>query len=112
MARPAPTVAIRSEDARVSAVGFHLWAGQAHALAQPLPTADLVVRFATEAREALEIGIRETSPRRMDHRYLLENRQRWWRRLPKITSRCTSIDHGSPSTSMAGLIVHLDLDRR
>ena len=34
--------------------GFHLWAGQAHALAQPLPAADLVVRLALEAREALE----------------------------------------------------------
>jgi nitronate monooxygenase len=34
--------------------GFHLWAGQAHALAEPLPAADLVVRLATEAREALK----------------------------------------------------------
>ena len=34
--------------------GFHLWAGQAHALAQPLPAADLVLRLATEAREALK----------------------------------------------------------
>ena len=34
--------------------GFHLWAGQAHALAQPLPAADLVVRLATEARDALK----------------------------------------------------------
>ena len=33
---------------------FHLWAGQAHALAKPLPAADLVVRLATEAREALK----------------------------------------------------------
>jgi nitronate monooxygenase len=33
--------------------GFHLWAGQAHALARPLPAADLVVRLATQAREAL-----------------------------------------------------------
>ena len=33
---------------------FHLWAGQAHALAQSLPAADLVVRLATEAREALK----------------------------------------------------------
>jgi hypothetical protein len=57
-------------------------------------------------------GYVRPAPGRMDHRYLLENRQRWWRRLPKITSRCTSIDHGSPSTSMAGLIAHLDLDRR
>jgi nitronate monooxygenase len=34
---------------------FHLWAGQAHSLARPLPAADLVVRLATEARQALEI---------------------------------------------------------
>ena len=40
---------------------FHLWAGQAHALAQPLPAADLVVRLATEARKALEIATRRTS---------------------------------------------------
>ena len=33
---------------------FHLWAGQAHALARSLPAADLVVRLATEAREALK----------------------------------------------------------
>ena len=41
---------------------FHLWAGQAHALAQPIPAADLVVRLATEARQALEIGTREMRP--------------------------------------------------
>ena len=34
------------------------------------------------------------------------------RRLPKITSRSTSIDHGSPSTSMAALIAHPDLGGR
>jgi nitronate monooxygenase len=39
---------------RGDAHGFHLWAGQAHALAQPLPAAELVVRLALEAREALE----------------------------------------------------------
>ena len=33
---------------------------------------------------------------------------RKWRRLPEITSRSTSIDHGSPSTSMAALIAHPD----
>ena len=38
---------------RGDADGFHLWAGQAHALAEPLPAADLVVRLATETREAL-----------------------------------------------------------
>jgi nitronate monooxygenase len=46
---------------RGDAESFHLWAGQAHALAQPLPAADLVVRLATEAREALKIATRETS---------------------------------------------------
>jgi nitronate monooxygenase len=34
--------------------GFHLWAGQAHALAEPLPAAELVHRLAAEARAALE----------------------------------------------------------
>jgi nitronate monooxygenase len=33
--------------------GFHLWAGQAHALAAPLPAGELVRRLAEEAREAL-----------------------------------------------------------
>jgi nitronate monooxygenase len=33
--------------------GFHLWAGQAHALAEELPAADLVRRLAAEARAAL-----------------------------------------------------------
>jgi hypothetical protein len=37
---------------------------------------------------------------------------RKWRQLPKITSRSTSIDHGSPSTSMAALIAHPDLGGR
>ena len=39
---------------RGDADGFHLWAGQSHALAQPLPAADLVARLATEARDALK----------------------------------------------------------
>jgi nitronate monooxygenase len=47
----------RAARTRGDADGFQLWAGQAHALAQPLPAADLVVRLATEAREAMEIGI-------------------------------------------------------
>jgi hypothetical protein len=34
---------------------------------------------------------------------------RKWLRLPKITSRTTSIDHGSPSTSVACLIGQHDL---
>jgi nitronate monooxygenase len=33
--------------------GFHLWAGQAHALARELPAAELVERLAREAREAI-----------------------------------------------------------
>jgi nitronate monooxygenase len=33
--------------------GFHLWAGQAHALAEPIPAGELVRRLAAEAREAL-----------------------------------------------------------
>ena len=40
--------------------GFHLWAGQAYALTKPLPAADLVVRLATDAREALEVAARKT----------------------------------------------------
>jgi nitronate monooxygenase len=33
--------------------GFHLWAGQAHTLAEPIPAAELVRRLAAEARDAL-----------------------------------------------------------
>jgi nitronate monooxygenase len=33
--------------------GFHLWAGQAHELAEPVPAGELVRRLAAEAREAL-----------------------------------------------------------
>jgi nitronate monooxygenase len=33
--------------------GFHVWAGQAHALAEPVPAGELVRRLAAEAREAL-----------------------------------------------------------
>jgi nitronate monooxygenase len=39
---------------RGDAEGFHLWAGQAHALAAPEPAADLVRRLAAEARAALQ----------------------------------------------------------
>ncbi len=39
--------------ARGDADGFHLWAGQAHALAEPLPAAELVRRLAAEARAAI-----------------------------------------------------------
>jgi nitronate monooxygenase len=38
---------------RGDADGFHLWAGQAHALAEPVPAAELVRRLAAEARAAL-----------------------------------------------------------
>ena len=38
---------------RGDADGFHLWAGQAHALAEPLPAGELVRRLAAAAREAL-----------------------------------------------------------
>ena len=33
--------------------GFHLWAGQAHALAEELPAGELVRRLAADAAEAL-----------------------------------------------------------
>ena len=33
--------------------GFHLWAGQAHALAEELPAGELVQRLAADAAEAL-----------------------------------------------------------
>jgi nitronate monooxygenase len=38
--------------------GFHLWAGQAHALAEGLPAGDLVARVAREAQESLEAANR------------------------------------------------------
>jgi nitronate monooxygenase len=38
---------------RGDADGFHLWAGQAHALAEPLPAGELVRRLAAAARAAL-----------------------------------------------------------
>jgi len=39
--------------ARGDAGGFHLWAGQAHALAEPVPAGELVRRLAAEARAAI-----------------------------------------------------------
>jgi nitronate monooxygenase len=45
---------------RGDADGFHLWAGQAHALAEPLPAAELVRRLAAEARAALRDAWRGT----------------------------------------------------
>jgi nitronate monooxygenase len=41
--------------------GFHLWAGQAHALAQAMPAAELVEQLSREAREALRDAGRRTS---------------------------------------------------
>ena len=38
--------------------GFHLWAGQAHALAEPVPAGELVRRLSAEAREALREAAR------------------------------------------------------
>ena len=38
---------------RGDADGFHLWAGQAHSLAEPVPAGELVRRLAGEARAAL-----------------------------------------------------------
>jgi nitronate monooxygenase len=38
---------------RGDADGFHLWAGQAHALAEPVPAGELVRRLAADARTAL-----------------------------------------------------------
>ncbi len=46
---------------RGDADGFHLWAGQTYALAKPQPAADVVVRLATESREALEFATSRTS---------------------------------------------------
>jgi nitronate monooxygenase len=34
--------------------GFHLWAGQAHPLAEAIPAGELVRRLAGEARAALQ----------------------------------------------------------
>jgi nitronate monooxygenase len=44
--------------------GFHLWAGQAHGLAQPIPAAELARRLAEEAREALREASGRLSERR------------------------------------------------
>jgi nitronate monooxygenase len=43
--------------------GFHLWAGQAHALAQPVPAGELVRRLAAEAQAALReaTGLQEAA---------------------------------------------------
>ena len=43
---------------RGDADGFHLWAGQAHALAEAVPAGELVRRLAAEARAALQQAAR------------------------------------------------------
>ena len=43
----------RAARERGDAGGFHLWAGQAHSLAEPLPAGELVRRLAADARAAL-----------------------------------------------------------
>ena len=44
----------RAARERGDADGFHLWAGQAHPLAEQAPAAELVRRLAAEARDALK----------------------------------------------------------
>jgi nitronate monooxygenase len=48
----------KSARERGDADGFHLWAGQAHSLAEPVPAAELVRRLAAEARDALQEAAR------------------------------------------------------
>src|SRR5215207_9280678 len=48
----------KSARERGDADGFHLWAGQAHALAEPAPAGELVRRLAAEARTALRDAAR------------------------------------------------------
>ena len=48
----------RAARERGDADGFHLWAGQAHALAEPVPAGELVRRLAAEARAALQQAAR------------------------------------------------------
>jgi nitronate monooxygenase len=47
---------------RGDADGFHLWAGQAHALTEPVPAGELVRRLAEEARAALLSAAGSGSP--------------------------------------------------
>ena len=54
---PVRAAARRDDDAD----GFHLFAGQAYSLAEPLPAAELVVRLAEEARAALDAAARGLS---------------------------------------------------
>lgn len=50
--------------------------GQAYALAKPLPAGELVVRLATETREALEIATDKTSRQSLRiYRFPVENSQ-------------------------------------
>jgi nitronate monooxygenase len=46
------------------AEGFHLWAGQAHALAEELPAADLVRRLSEDAHEALREALARRAGKR------------------------------------------------
>jgi len=48
----------RAARDRGDADGFHLWAGQAHALAEPVAAGELVRRLAADARAALEDAAR------------------------------------------------------
>jgi len=48
----------RAARERGDADGFHLWAGQAHALAEAVPAGELVRRLAAEARAALQQAAR------------------------------------------------------
>jgi nitronate monooxygenase len=48
----------RAARERGDAGGFHLWAGQAHALAEPVPAAELVRRLSAEAHAALRDAAR------------------------------------------------------
>jgi nitronate monooxygenase len=48
----------RAARERGDADGFHLWAGQAHALAEPVAAGELVRRLAADARAALEDAAR------------------------------------------------------
>ena len=55
----APLRAVARE--RGDADGFHLWAGQAHTLAEALPAGELVRDLAADAAEALEDAARRLS---------------------------------------------------
>jgi len=52
--------AARAQD---DADGFHLWAGQAYPLAQAAPAADLVLKLAADARDALQPAVQRINNR-------------------------------------------------